>query len=79
MLRPYGEEFATQSMGMSISHGLRPWRAERWRSIRVTECQRRQMQAVREGLDRFYEAEAGLAKPPPKEKPQTEIPSTSPT
>ena len=34
--------------------------AERWRAIRVSELERRQMHAVREELDREYEAQNGL-------------------
>ena len=34
--------------------------AERWRAIRVSELERRQMRAVREELDREYEAPNGL-------------------
>lgn len=35
--------------------------AERWRAIKVSELERRQMRAVREELDREYEAPNGLA------------------
>ena len=34
--------------------------AERWRAIRVSELERRQMRAVREELDHEYEAQNGL-------------------
>jgi hypothetical protein len=34
--------------------------AERWRSIKVTELERRQMASVRKELDREYEAMVGL-------------------
>ena len=34
--------------------------AERWRAIRVSELERRQMCAVREELDHEYEAQNGL-------------------
>ncbi|NIQ95109.1 MAG: hypothetical protein GWN87_13550, partial [Desulfuromonadales bacterium] len=37
--------------------------AERWRTIRITEFERRQMDAVRQELDRLYEADNGLGKP----------------
>ncbi len=35
--------------------------AERWRSIRVTQFERRQMAAVRKQLDEEYQAEIGVA------------------
>jgi transposase-like protein len=53
--------------------------AERWRNIRITEFERRQMTAVRKELDERYEAENGLAKPPSREKPKTKLSSTSRT
>ena len=34
--------------------------AERWRSIKVTEFERRQLAAVRKELDQEYEAQVGL-------------------
>jgi putative transposase len=34
--------------------------AERWRSIKVSEFEHRQITAVREDLDQEYEAEVGL-------------------
>ena len=34
--------------------------AERWRSVKVTEFERRQMAAVRKDLDQEYEATVGL-------------------
>jgi hypothetical protein len=34
--------------------------AERWRSVKVTEFERRQMTAVRKELDQEYEAAVGL-------------------
>ncbi len=47
--------------------------AQRWRSIRVTEFERRQLQAVRRELDELYQAENGLTKPPSKEDPKTKL------
>jgi len=35
--------------------------AERWRAIKVTDFERRQMVAVRQELDRAYETRNGLA------------------
>ena len=34
--------------------------AERWRAVRITEFERRQMDALRDELDQEYEAENGL-------------------
>ncbi len=53
--------------------------AERWRNIRITEFERRQMAAVRNELDERYEAENGLVKPPSKEKPKAKLSSKSRT
>ncbi len=36
--------------------------AERWRAIKITDLERRQMAALRQELDQEYEAETGLAK-----------------
>ena len=47
--------------------------AERWRSIGVTEFERRQMAAVRKELDEIYEAENGLGKPASKETSPIQI------
>jgi hypothetical protein len=44
--------------------------AERWRSIKVTEFERRQLMAVRKELDQEYEAEIGLKTKPAKEAAQ---------
>ncbi len=38
--------------------------AERWRAIKVTDFERRQMAAVKADLDQEYEARNGLAKEP---------------
>jgi putative transposase len=35
--------------------------AERWRAIKVTDFERRQMAAIRQELDQEYEAQNGLA------------------
>jgi hypothetical protein len=53
--------------------------AERWRNIKVTEFERRQMQTVRKELDELYEAENGLNKPASKETPQSKLSSKSRT
>jgi transposase-like protein len=40
--------------------------AERWRAIRITDFERRQMAALRKELDHEYEAQTGLTKPTSK-------------
>ena len=40
--------------------------AERWRAIKLTDLERRQMAALRKELDQEYEAQSGLAKQPSK-------------
>jgi hypothetical protein len=49
--------------------------AERWRSIRTTEFERRQMAALRQELDQEYEAQVGLDTNRSKRAPATKIPS----
>ncbi len=53
--------------------------AERWRNIKVTEFERRQMAAVRKELDELYEAESGLNKPVSKEASPSKLSSKSRT
>lgn len=53
--------------------------AERWRSIRITEFERRQMAAVRKELDELYETENGLAKSASKEATPSKLSSKSRT
>ena len=53
--------------------------AERWRAIKVTDFERRQMKALRAELDQEYEAQTGLAKQASKDKPRTELSSRSRT
>jgi hypothetical protein len=43
--------------------------AERWRSIKVTEFERRQMAAIRQELDQEYETWVGLQTRPSKATP----------
>jgi hypothetical protein len=51
--------------------------AERWRSVKVTEFERRQMTAVRKQLDEEYEAAVGLNVQPSKGGAQAKISSNS--
>lgn len=53
--------------------------AERWRAIRVTDFERRQMVAVRQELDHEYEASNGLVKPSSDDKCSAKLSSTSRT
>jgi len=50
--------------------------AERWRSIKVTEFERRQVAAVRKELDQEYETQVGLEKHPSKDAVQVKISSS---
>jgi len=53
--------------------------AERWRAIRIADFERHQMAALRQELDREYEAQSGLAKPTSKGTPNRQISSRSRT
>ena len=53
--------------------------AERWRSVKVTEFERRQMAAVKNELDQEYEAMVGLGRQSAKGAPAAKLSSTSRT
>ena len=53
--------------------------AERWRAIKVTDFERRQIAAVRQELDHEYEARNGLTPKPSADANQTKLSSTSRT
>jgi len=53
--------------------------AERWRAIRVSELERRQMRAAREELNQEYEAQNGLATKTSAPARHAKISSTSRT
>jgi putative transposase len=53
--------------------------AERWKSIKVTEFERRQLSAAKKELDQKYEAQVGLNRKPSKGPAQTKISSSSQT
>ena len=53
--------------------------AERWRAIRVSELERRQMRAVREELGQEYEAQNGLAAKTSAPARQAKLSSTART
>jgi transposase-like protein len=53
--------------------------AERWRAIRITDFERRQMAAIREELDQEYEARNGLTSNPSANARHAELSSSSRT
>jgi putative transposase len=53
--------------------------AERWRAIKITDFERRQMAAIRQELDQEYGAQNGLAKRPSEDADQTKLSSTTRT
>jgi putative transposase len=53
--------------------------AERWRAIKITDFERRQMAALRQDLDREYDAQTGLAKPTSKGTPNRQTSSRART
>jgi putative transposase len=64
---------------LKLMFGAMTRAAERWRSIRITEFERRQMAALRHELDHDYEASVGLDRPRSKPVPTTKLPSRSRT
>ena len=64
---------------LKLMFGAMTRAAERWRSIRITEFERRQMAALRDELDHDYEASVGLDTHRSKPAPATKIPSRSRT
>ena len=53
--------------------------AERWRAIKITDFERRQMAAVRQEIDQEYEAQNGLGKKPSANARQTKLSSNAQT
>jgi putative transposase len=53
--------------------------AERWRAIRITDFERRQMVAVRQELDQEYEARNGLENKAPAKETRQNLSSSSRT
>jgi transposase-like protein len=64
---------------LKLMFGAMTRAAERWRSIRVSEFERRQMAVLRQELDHDYEAAVGLDPPRSKPAPANKIPSRSRT
>ena len=56
-LLAFGEKAVLKLMFAAMTRA-----GERWRSIKITDFERRQMAAVRGELDQEYEARTGLAK-----------------
>ena len=53
--------------------------AERWRAIKVTDFERRQMGAIRKQLDQEYEAQTGLVNETSKAETDNNLSSNSRT
>jgi transposase-like protein len=53
--------------------------AERWRAVKITDFERRQMAALRTELDHEYEAQTGLHQGTSKHQPQDQLSSNSQT
>ena len=64
---------------LKLMFGAMTRAAERWRSIRFTEFERRQIAAVRTDLDAEYEAADTTSPPSNRARSLTEIPSSSRT
>ena len=64
---------------LKLMFGAMTRAAERWRSIRITEFERRQMAALRHELDHDYEAAVGLDTGRSGHTPAAKIPSRSRT
>lgn len=64
---------------LKLMFGAMTRAAERWRSIRITEFERRQMAALRHELDYDYEAAVGLDTRRSGDTPAAKIPSRSRT
>ena len=52
---------------------------ERWRAIKITDFERRQIAALRQELDQVCEAQTGLAKPVSNGASHDQFSSRSPT
>ena len=64
---------------LKLMFGAMTRAAERWRSIKITEFERRQMAALRQELDDDYEASVGLDPSRSKRAPAAKIPSSNRT
>jgi len=64
---------------LKLMFGAMARAAERWRAVRITDFERRQMAAVRTELDHEYEARNGLKTKPSQDADQTKLSSSSQT
>ena len=64
---------------LKLMYGAMTRAAERWRAVKITNFERRQMAAIRSELNREYEAHFGLAKPTSAEKRSLKLSSTDRT
>lgn len=64
---------------LQLMFGAMTRAAERWRSIRFTEFERRQIATARQDLDEEYKAADTTSSPSHRARPLTEIPSSSRT
>ena len=64
---------------LKLMYGAMIRAAKRWRAVKVSDFERRQMEAIRRDLDQEYEAQNGLTLNPSADADQTKLPSTSQT
>jgi transposase-like protein len=64
---------------LKLMYGAMIRAADRWRPIKITAFEHRQLDAVRTELDHEYEASTGLAKPTSKEATAKKLSSSSRT
>ena len=64
---------------LKLMFGAMTRAAERWRAVKITDFERRQMVALRAEFDQEYEAQTSLNRRPSKAQPQTKISSKSRT
>ena len=64
---------------LKLRYGALIRAADRWKSIKFTEFERRQLSAVKRELDQEYETQVGLDRKPSKAAAQTKISSSSQT
>ena len=70
----FGEQPVLQLMFAALTRA-----AERWRAVKITDFERRQMAALRAELDHEYEAQNGLKQGPSKAQPPNQSSSNPQT
>jgi len=70
----FGEKVVLKLMFAAMTRA-----AERWRAVKITDFERRQMAALRTEIDQEYEAHNGLTQGASKAQPQTQLSSKSRT